>query len=511
MDDKQPKINQELYEKMFDLIHEAVYIVNPENQIVYINQAGCLLEGASREHIIGRTVNNLAHYTKLDDDTLTPSGKVLKYKKSVINQKCEWYSMNGIKLSALINNYPLIQGKEVMGVISICDDLNELKKKLRDHGLIGKRRQIQYRKSVLNNGTRYEFQDLIGESESVKNLINNAKKFAQRNFPILICGETGTGKEILAQSIHNESTFSKGKFMAVNCASIPPTLIESTLFGTKKGAYTDAVDKPGLLEMAENGTVFLDEINSMPLDLQSKLLRVLEEKEIQRVGDTRIHKINCRILSAMNQPPEEILKANTFREDLFYRLSTGVLIVPPLRERYHDIELLTTHLIDSINQELLSQMTRPSTALLNLFYSYSWPGNIRELSNTVEMAMNMADFDEEVLDVQHIPAYIRNKFLNEDPVNTFQNKQPPNKNEQPFTAGTKKMIAQPLKEMVGQYEKQLIDEFLTLFQGNLSKCSQNLGITRQGLMKKIIKYELNLGDYKKGEPTIGSGRPYNKE
>ncbi len=496
LNDNQNLIDSKLFEKIVDLIHEAVYIVNSANEIIYINQAGCLLEGASRDHIIGRTVNNLAQYTKLDDEIITPSAKVLKYKKSIINHKCDWYSMNGIKLSALINNYPIIQGDEVMGVISICDDLNELKKKLRDLGIVGKRRQIQHRKNVLNNGTRYEFQDLIGESDLIKSLIGDAKKFAQRHFPILICGETGTGKEILAQSIHNESDFSKGRFVAINCASIPPTLIESTLFGTKKGAYTDAVDKPGLFEIAENGTIFLDEINSMSLDLQSKLLRVLEEKESQRVGDTKTYKINCRVLSAINQPPEEMLKADTFRQDLFYRLSTGILIVPPLRDRGEDLEVLSNYLINSMNQELLTRMTHPSVNLLRFFYCYSWPGNIRELSNTIEMAMNMADIDEEVLDIHHIPTYIKNKFCINDLAPKKNNRQLVLDDERRLSANTKKTRPQSLREMVGSYEKELIEEFLSQHQGNLTQCSAHLDITRQGLMKKIIKYEINSRGFK---------------
>ena len=194
---------------------------------------------------------------------------------------------------------------------------------------------------------------------------------------------------MFAQSIHNASSSVSGPFIPVNCAAIPENLLESILFGTVKGAFTGAVDSVGLLEKAENGSVFLDEINSMPIALQAKILRALQEKEVQRIGDSKTRKINCRIISATNKLPSEAIRDGEMREDLFYRLSTGMILIPPLRERGDDLELLADYFIAKCNEEIDATVTSMSPELKRLLKSYYFPGNCRELANIIESAMNM--------------------------------------------------------------------------------------------------------------------------
>jgi arginine utilization regulatory protein len=279
-------------------------------------------------------------------------------------------------------------------------------------------------------------------------------------------GETGTGKELVVQSIHNASPRKHGPFVAQNCAAFPATLLESILFGTVKGSFTGAEDRPGLFELADGGTLFLDEINSMPLELQSKLLRVLQEGVLLRVGDTKLRKVDTRVIACTNVDPEEAVRKKELRVDLYYRLNVVSLRVPPLRERKSDIPALTSHFINMYNRKLGRRVTHVSEETGMLFFAYSWPGNVRELQHAIEHAMNVTS--GQVIELEHLPAHLRQ--LNNSGTDS----------ESMVVKGE-----HSLPEILKNVEKRCLLEALQKSGGNISKAAVQLGIPRQTLQYRL--------------------------
>jgi arginine utilization regulatory protein len=316
-------------------------------------------------------------------------------------------------------------------------------------------------------GARFLLDDIIGISHKMKKVATEARKIASRNSPVLIVGETGTGKELFAQGIHNASLHSKGPFIPVNCAAIPDTLLESLLFGTVKGAFTGAADTSGLFEQAENGTIFLDEINSMSFSLQAKLLRVLQDKSVRRLGSSVQIPLNCRIISATNKDPIQAVDEHIIRSDLYFRLATVTLNVPPLRERKEDIKVLVMHFIKKCNIEFGLFIRDISDELLNLFEQYNWPGNVRELENFIEGAMNFVQNKDITLKLHHLPEYFGERVF-----------------QKPDFQGTE-IIKGTLQNALLETEIKMIEGVLLRNKGNITKAAQELGISRQNLHYKL--------------------------
>src|SRR5699024_1402645 len=236
---------------------------------------------------------------------------------------------------------------------------------------------------------RFSFDQIVGSSMEFLSVIDEAKRATRTSSSVLIIGETGTGKELFAQSIHSGGARSSGPFIAQNCAAIPESLMESLLFGAKKGAFTDAIDSPGLFEQADGGTLLLDEINSLNPMLQAKLLRVLQERTIRRIGDTKDKKVDVRIIATMNEDPADIVAENRIRKDLYYRLSVVSLFIPPLRERKEDIFPLVHIFIEKYNALFNMQVQGLTEEVITILYEHDWPGNVRELEHIIEGAMNL--------------------------------------------------------------------------------------------------------------------------
>jgi arginine utilization regulatory protein len=312
---------------------------------------------------------------------------------------------------------------------------------------------------------------VVAVSSKMKRIISEARRIACRNSPVLIVGETGTGKEIFAQGIHNASLYSKGPFIPINCAAIPDTLLESVFFGTVKGAFTGAADMPGLFEQAEDGTLFLDEINSMPFSLQAKLLRVLQDKLVRRLGSKVEMPINCRIISATNIDPIAAVRDQVIRSDLFFRLAAVTINIPPLRERIDDIKILVMHFINNYNVKFGLFIKDISDELLHLFEQYHWPGNVRELENFIHGAMNFVENGDDMLRLHHLPECFRERLFNKK---HFQNNNNNNIN-----------IKNTLQNTLLEIEKNLIKNILTKNKGNITKTAQELGISRQNLHYKL--------------------------
>jgi DNA-binding NtrC family response regulator len=263
-------------------------------------------------------------------------------------------------------------------------------------------RELKLKVRALSNQLRDSspLQEKMGPSDVVARLVSEVNRVAESDFTVVIIGETGSGKEVVARAIHEASSRSKGPFIPVDCGAIPETLLESELFGHERGAFTGAeVQKPGKFEIAQGGTLFLDEISNMPMGSQAKLLRVLQEKKVYRVGGTKAIQVNVRLLVASNQDLHELALSSSFRRDLFYRLNEFTITIPPLRERKEDIPYLAKRFLDNANQELNKQVKGFSETALNTLFAYNWPGNVRQLRSIIRRAALLAD---ELITVKHL-------------------------------------------------------------------------------------------------------------
>jgi Nif-specific regulatory protein len=313
---------------------------------------------------------------------------------------------------------------------------------------------------------RYDFSNIIGTTGPMRQVYEQISQVASTNTTVLIRGESGTGKELIAHAIHYNSLRAKKPFVKVSCAALPETLIESELFGYEKGAFTGAqARKKGRFEMAEGGTLFLDEIGDINLSTQVKLLRALQEREIERLGGTDTIKVNVRLIVATNKNLEEALTARTFREDLFYRINVFTIFVPSLRERKSDIMLLADHFLEKYGREHGKDIRRISTPAIDMLVSYHWPGNVRELENTIERAVVVCDGN--VIHGHHLPP-------------TLQTAE---------ASGTQ--MSASLTEAVQQYEKDLILDALKTSRGNRAKVARLLNSTERIIHYKIKKYDID--------------------
>jgi two-component system response regulator AtoC len=316
----------------------------------------------------------------------------------------------------------------------------------------------------------HRFEDILAKSPRMQEIFRTITKIADYKTTILVTGESGVGKELVARAIHHKSSRRGGPFVAVNCGAIPENLLESELFGHKKGAFTDAVqDRRGLFEEATNGTLFLDEIGELPLALQVKLLRVLEDEKIRRVGDTKDLQVDVRIVAATHRDLTAETKAGRFREDLFYRLNVLHIHCPPLRERREDIPLLIDHFLARNNVRLGTRIRGLDTEARRLLYEYSWPGNVRELENTIERAMVLAESDQIV--ATDLSERIREA---RDPV------------QLQLASGELSV-----KKTMRIIEEILIRRALQKTKGNRTRAAEVLEISHRALLYKIKDYEIS--------------------
>src|SRR5688572_30301702 len=321
---------------------------------------------------------------------------------------------------------------------------------------------------------RYDFSNIIGTSGPTRQMYEQVAQVAQTNTTVLIRGESGTGKELIAHAIHYNSLRAKKPFVKVSCAALPDTLIESELFGYEKGAFTGAsARKKGRFEMAEGGTLFLDEIGDVNLSTQVKLLRVLQEREFERLGGTETVKINVRMIAATNKDMEKAIHEGTFREDLYYRLNVFTIFVPPLRERKADLLLLADHFLEKFSREHGKVIKRISTPAIDMLMSYHWPGNVRELENALERAVLVCD--GAVIHGHHLPPSLQTAD----------------------SSGTVTRVS--LKDAVAAYERDLILDALKTTRGNRAKAARLLDTTERILNYKVRGYGIDVRRFKSHE------------
>ena len=372
----QLKRDNEILSNIINRVQDIIILTNRKNQIELINKKG--------KSILGDITNK----EKL----------ILKTSSNFLNQKEFSFLYSGKEITAIgdIFTFSLENSKELTKTLFVFKEISEFK---------------NYLLSFHGNSSI-----ILLESPQMQNIYSQVSKVAKNNTSVLITGESGTGKEIIAKQIHDLSSYSDGAFIIVNCSAIPESLLESELFGYTKGAFTgaDPKGKIGFFEKANNGTIFLDEIGEMPLQIQVKILRALQDKKITPIGSRTEKQINVRIITATNKNLEEEVKKGNFRQDLFYRLSVFPIDIPPLRERKKDIKILVEFFIKKNYISFQKEQKEISAEVYQHFLEYSWPGNIRELKNTIEYCMNMVEEDEKTIDLKHLPPkFLGNKEKNE--------------------------------------------------------------------------------------------------
>jgi len=472
-----------LLESILENLDEGVFVVDNNARVTFFNEPASDIAGVSPEEAIGKTILDIFPGLSKESSTFY---KVLKTREPMIDYVQTYHNNKGRVVKTVTSTIPLFKDGAIVGAMELyrpLDSYVELTEKIASLHTrsIKSNEKTKTVQSINGNGTRYTFDHMIGNSEGIQTVKKLGNRVADSDSPILIYGETGTGKELLVQGIHNSGKHrSKNPFIALNCAAIPATLLEGILFGTSIGSFTGARDKAGLFEIANGGTLFLDEINSMPLELQAKLLRVIQEGVIRRVGDGKTFEVDVRIVASSNVDPMNAVENGMIREDLYYRLNVIALNLPPLRERKEDIPVLVSSFINHFNLKLNKSITTYETEFMDLFTMYHWPGNVRELSCVIERIMNFTLSDR--LEIKDIPAEFKRQL-------ELQRKEPvdvPGPEVLDHKNGKEQRIN--LKEKMDLYEKQIVIKSIQNAGGNCSEAARLLGIPRQTLHNKIKKH-----------------------
>ncbi len=399
-----------------------------------------------------------------EDSTLV---ECVKSGKRIYREDQKFCDCNGNLINTDNVTLPIVKSGKVVGAIELSKDItsiNDLAGGCSDEVNVGHKDGKSY--------AHFTYGDIITQNKNMIGIIEKTKIIADSISPVLIYGETGTGKELFAQSIHNYSDRKNKPFIAQNCAALPESLFESLLFGTVSGAFTGAHNKPGLFEIADGGTLYLDEINSMPLNLQSKLLRVLQDRHVRRLGDIKSSKIDVRIITSMNVNPVDAVHKNILREDLFYRLNVVGIKIPPLRERRDDIPVLVNFFIRKYNNLFHHNVKGIEKEVFDTFQECSWNGNVRELEHVIESAINIVK--DGYIHFRDLPVYLidemEEKMINVDRKNDIHS----------------------LNGVVEGVERKIIKRSIERCMGNISQTAKLLNIPRQTLQYKIQKYNIKI-------------------
>lgn len=457
----------EWLEEIINLAILRLVVVDKDGIILYINPTYCDFLGTTMEQAIGSHVQDVIENTRMHIVARTGQAEIEDLQP-----------INGSVMVA--NRYPLVIDGELVGSLGTVifpdpENVHDYNNKMQS--LI---EELNFYKTKAEEEltSKYRFQDLVGESPAFLSTKKFAERVAASNSSILITGESGTGKELFAHAIHQQSTRNNYPFVAINCASIPEDLFESELFGYEDGAFTGAKKggKEGLLKVANNGSVFLDEIGDMPFSMQSKLLRAIQEKEIIPVGGHKTIPINLRVIAATNQDLMKKVEEGTFRRDLYYRLNVIHIEIPPLRERKEDILPISSKLLQKIEKRFYKKGIMLSHEVEKRLLQHSWPGNVRELENVLERAINVLDGRQ--IELAHLPLYLSDL-----------EKYTPNGKDY-FPSSPSQMV-KPLKETVEDAEKRVIKQALVLTKGNKQEAAKLLGIGKTSMYDKCKIYGIS--------------------
>jgi transcriptional regulator with PAS, ATPase and Fis domain len=449
-----PCWDSELLFEILNNIHDVVLVIDSNSTIVYANEAYARILGVPVEKVLGRRL-----------DKIEPKAAALKILRTGKPSHGADY-LESLGIDVVGNSFPLYDGNRIIGCVSTFKNITEVVELNRE--LQQTKGVADYLKEQLEQWEQLpsSFKEYVGQNSHLKETLVLAAKVARTDSTVLILGESGVGKEVLARAVHNSSRRKDKPMIKVNCAAIPEDLIESELFGYEEGAFTGAKKggKLGKFELAHGGTIFLDEIGDMSLTMQAKLLRILQEKEFERVGGTKTVKVDIRVIAATNRDLESMIEKGTFRRDLYYRLNIVPLHLAPLRERKDDIMALAETFLDQYSREMGHKLTL-SPQVVRFFQEYDWPGNIRELQNVLEHASIVCS--GKTIELHHLPAHL---IPVQDDHLTVKDK--------PFD----------VKKMISRVEKELILSALAAFNNNRTKAMKALGISRRAFYDKLRKY-----------------------
>lgn len=439
---------------LLDSVHEGVLALDQEGVITHFNRSAEKMFGIKKKDVIGKNLKQLMPSVPLLD---------VMHEGKGFNSREVYFNFRNKQLHFVSTAKPIkSEDKRIVGVVATFRDFSETQ-------------QLAYQ--IVNKQTNMSFNSIIGQSEAIQSTKEKARKIAGSNSTVLIIGESGTGKELFARAIHSASPHSHKPFIAINCGAIPEPLLESELFGYEEGAFTGARrgGKPGKIELASGGTLFLDEIGNMSLYLQAKLLRVLQEKQIERVGGTRVIPVDIRVIAATNSDLQAMVEKGQFREDLYYRLSVIPLEIPPLRERKEDILLLLDYFTRRYSKLMDKKIRGFTRSAQEICLKYPWPGNVRELINAVEYAINLEEGTH--ITPESLPPRIREYTSKRE---VFQKSTPANRENKIPT----------LAELEREAILQALEEYGWTEEGK-QKAAEALGISRATIYRKIQKYHLN--------------------
>ena len=428
---------------VLDSIKPGIMVADLQGLITFVNQEFENITGVKKSDIIGQHLNSV-----FSDSSIL---KVLQLNEEIWNKEVI-FNNKSISKRVVVSANPIKKNNKIKGIVLTIRGIKDIQKIIND---------------LYVDIKKPSFDNIIGESKILKNAKDRAQKVVYSSSSVLIRGESGTGKELFARAIHEESKRSKENFVSINCAAIPAELLESELFGYESGSFTGAKKdgKPGKFEIADKGTIFLDEIGDMPLQLQAKILKFIQDRQFYRVGGVKKIDVDVRIISATNRNLEKLIKDKKFREDLYYRLNVIPLYIPPLRKRGEDILLLVDYFIKKFNHKLNKNIKGITDQVKEKLLNYNWPGNVRELENVIEYAINMETTD--FLTIENLPNRLFNSKM--------------------------KDISEDLESEINKVERDLIIKALNKYgrstKGKL-EAAESLGIGKTTLYKKINKYNI---------------------
>lgn len=459
MDNNNKYLHLHIFERVSSMTDDGFIVVNRAGEVIHINKKYCNFLGTTEEKALGRSIFEII-----------PNSKMLEVMEKRYCEECviQTYILGIEKEGSAIVSRSYVENEEgevIAGVAQIkfrLQTLDVAKKLMKEYA------ELEYYKEEYINAAKenYCFDKIVGKSQSFLTVKKIGLKASKTNFPVLITGKTGTGKEVFARAIHTSGDRADKPMISINCAAIPEALLESELFGYEEGSFTGAKKggKKGKFFIANGGTIFLDEIGDMPLPMQGKLLRVLQEKEIDPIGSVNSIPIDVRIIAATRKNLPEMIEKDLFREDLYYRLNVINIEMPSLSERKEDILELAGYFLTNLNLEYKT-VKGFSKEVKNCLKNYPWPGNIRELDNVIKSAY--AINDSFLIELDDLPAKMYNKRYSD-----IENKN------------------LDFQEKINSYEKLLIEEFLKKYHWNCSEAAEKMGIHRSVLYKKIKKFDI---------------------
>ncbi|WP_248623723.1 sigma-54 interaction domain-containing protein [Cobetia crustatorum] len=464
---------RELLKAAMNAVEEWVVVVDARGCIQFLNAPYAEFLGVDPEAVLGRDAREVIENTRMHE--VLESGRA---------ELAQLQLIRGHHMIA--HRYPILRDGEVIGVIGsvIYHDTWEWRQV--NAQVQALEAEVDYYRQALETttGARWKLSDIIGESAAMRELAARVRKIAPGGASVLIRGESGTGKELYAHSLHRASARAEGPFIKLNCAAIPEALLEAELFGYEEGAFTGARrgGKPGKFQLADGGTLFLDEVGDMPLAMQAKLLRVLQDREVEAVGATRLVTVDVRVIAATHRPLEALVESGEFREDLFYRINVVPLVIPPLRERREDLPGLAAHLLERLARRSGRRPPVLSPAALERLCAHHWPGNVRELENVLEAAFYLGGSHIQPTDLPDAIGTRRSE-ISTPPLDSAAHCTSAITLDTPVTTG-------PLREAMAHAEHQLIEKALCACGGNRTQAARQLGIAKSSLYEKLARHGL---------------------